>query len=123
MTIDFGVQARSFSFDLGSIDTYNTIQLIFLTPAQGQSAWTGADMTNVSFGDWFAAASNRRVTFTAINGERITGVKLISSQNSLEVDNFAVNAVPEPETWAMMMLGFGLVGATARRLGIRTVAA
>lgn len=27
----------------------------------------------------------------------------------------SVGAVPEPATWAMMLLGFGLIGATLRR--------
>ncbi len=34
---------------------------------------------------------------------------------------FRINAVPEPATWALMITGFGLVGATLRRR--RTVAA
>ena len=35
----------------------------------------------------------------------------------------AAGAVPEPATWGMMILGFGLVGATARRRRRATVAA
>ncbi|MEG3123913.1 PEPxxWA-CTERM sorting domain-containing protein [Sphingomonas sp. GB1N7] len=31
------------------------------------------------------------------------------------IANFAVSAVPEPSTWMMMILGFGLVGVTLRR--------
>lgn len=34
-----------------------------------------------------------------------------------------INAVPEPGTWAMLIAGFGLVGATARRRRTTTVAA
>lgn len=33
----------------------------------------------------------------------------------LAVDNFAIAAVPEPASWAMMILGFGLAGAAIRR--------
>ncbi len=32
----------------------------------------------------------------------------------LQFDNIQVSAVPEPATWAMMMLGFGAIGATLR---------
>jgi hypothetical protein len=31
------------------------------------------------------------------------------------IDNVALAAVPEPSTWAMLILGFGVVGAAARR--------
>lgn len=34
-----------------------------------------------------------------------------------------VTAVPEPTTWAMLVLGFGLIGVSARRRGIQTFAA
>lgn len=35
---------------------------------------------------------------------------------------FAVAAVPEPATWAMLILGFGMVGGTMRRRTARTFA-
>ena len=31
------------------------------------------------------------------------------------IDGVSVSAVPEPATWAMLMIGFGLVGAVSRR--------
>jgi hypothetical protein len=37
------------------------------------------------------------------------------------VDGNAVDGIPEPTSWAMLIAGFGLVGASARRR--RTVAA
>lgn len=37
--------------------------------------------------------------------------------------NTLVGGVPEPESWAMLIAGFGLVGAVARRRGQRTLAA
>ena len=33
----------------------------------------------------------------------------------VEVDNPPTSAVPEPATWAFMIVGFGLTGATLRR--------
>ncbi len=40
------------------------------------------------------------------------------------LDGVSVNAVvPEPQTWAMLIAGFGLVGATARRRRAKAVAA
>ncbi len=42
----------------------------------------------------------------------------------LSPGSFPTGAVPEPATWAMMLAGFGLVGATVRRRrDIGTVAA
>lgn len=35
--------------------------------------------------------------------------------NLLITDNVVAGAIPEPSTWVMMILGFGLVGAAARR--------
>jgi len=34
---------------------------------------------------------------------------------AFEFDDIAANAVPEPASWAMLIMGFGLVGAAARR--------
>ena len=31
------------------------------------------------------------------------------------IDNVAISAIPEPATWLMMVMGFGLVGAASRR--------
>lgn len=39
------------------------------------------------------------------------------------IANSALGAIPEPGTWAMLIVGFGLVGAAARRRGIAQTAA
>ncbi|MBU1375577.1 MAG: PEPxxWA-CTERM sorting domain-containing protein [Alphaproteobacteria bacterium] len=38
-----------------------------------------------------------------------------TSQSGLLGSDITPAAVPEPATWAMLILGFGAVGATARR--------
>jgi hypothetical protein len=43
----------------------------------------------------------------------------VAHYSSVTVDN----AVPEPATWALMLLGFGLIGASLRRGGRRGVSA
>ena len=53
-----------------------------------------------------------RITFR-FNGENVTQVVFRSTQNSFELDRIAV--VPEPATWARMLMGFGGLGAMIRR--------
>lgn len=36
------------------------------------------------------------------------------------IDNVSITAVPEPATWGLMLVGFGLTGAAIRRRNIRT---
>jgi PEP-CTERM motif len=51
----------------------------------------------------------------------------ISTGGATAIDNLTIGvsgAVPEPATWAMMIVGFGLIGAAARRRqSVRTVTA
>ena len=49
-------------------------------------------------------------TQNAVNSARFS-----SSQNAFEVDNVAVQAVPEPTTWLLMILGMLGIGFTMRR--------
>jgi hypothetical protein len=59
--------------------------------------------------------------FRANSGERITGFTLASAQGSGSAPSTTdfvlgtAGAVPEPANWAMLIAGFGLVGAVARR--------
>jgi hypothetical protein len=49
-------------------------------------------------------------------GPAITKITFSASQNAFETDNHAyIAAVPEPETYAMMLAGLGLMGLVARR--------
>ena len=77
----------------------------------------------------FSFSGSQGGTFTTLAGAAGTIDKLIfalnASGSSLNLDNInvsaAVAAVPESATWAMMVLGFGLVGAgmRARRTSVR----
>ena len=98
------------SFDWGSIDTYNTFALL---DKNGGALFTltGNQVTPHNGVDGF------RITLTAEAGEGpFYGLRLYSGQPAFEIDNVAFNsAVPEPATWAMMLGGFGLIGAAMRR--------
>ncbi|WP_205854096.1 PEPxxWA-CTERM sorting domain-containing protein [Phenylobacterium kunshanense] len=101
----------SFSLYMGSPDTYNSIRFIgagFDQTINGtqmfqgdtSQAWSWGKRINFDFGDY-----------------KVSQVILSSSSNSFEVDNAAANfaAVPEPATWAFMIMGFGAAGAVLRR--------
>jgi PEP-CTERM motif len=101
---------KTFSFYMGSADTYNSIRFkgdngfdVTLNGGQFTQGYVGQSWS------W-----GKRVNFDFGN-DRVTEVILSSTGNSFEVDSFAVTAVPEPATWAMMIMGFGVAGALLRR--------
>lgn len=99
-----------FSFYMGSPDFYNSITFYSgNTPVQ---TFTG--------GQYVGATTNgdqqvgRRIFFD-LTGNNITRVDFGSTQNAFEFDRVGIGpGVPEPATWAMMILGMGMVG-----LGLR----
>jgi hypothetical protein len=40
-----------------------------------------------------------------------------SNGNAFEIDNHAVITVPEPGSWALMLIGLGALGFVAKRRG------
>ena len=117
--ISLGGLFTGLQFDWGSIDSYNTLTIhstggdLIVVP--------GSNFPNQANGDQFAPGTNGRFTIAGNAGERFTGITLASGQNSFEVDNLAVGGVPEPASWAMMIIGFGAAGSVIRRR--RTAAA
>jgi hypothetical protein len=76
-----------------------------------------ASFPNLANGDQVIPGTNGLFTVTGAYGETFTKIELASSANSFEIDNLAVrkDVIPEPATWAMLIAGFGLVGAAMRR--------
>jgi hypothetical protein len=112
----FEAALSSLGLDYGSADAYNTF-VLFLSDGTSNT-YSGQDIIDIGTadGDQESPRTNGRLTFTTSGDVFITGLRLVSSQNSLEVDNFGVtSAVPEPGTWAMMLLGFGAIGFSMRR--------
>jgi hypothetical protein len=110
-TISFA-PAQVFSFVLGSIDSYNQVRLSFSDGSFqdligqgiiGATGLTGAPNYGLS----------GRVTYDMGGGASIVGAVFTSGQAAFEIDDL-VTAAPEPATWGMMILGFGLAGAQLR---------
>jgi hypothetical protein len=107
-------------FDATTFGTANGVQSVGFDAPFNQ----GFDAL-VTFGDnttQLFALSRQSNSFFGLSSDRL--IKSIafgpggqSTQSvSFVLDNLTIgNAVPEPATWAMMIFGFGLIGASARR--------
>jgi choice-of-anchor C domain-containing protein len=81
-----GLNAGIFTFDTTGFDKVNMGWKKFTYNFVASSTSTTLAFNSLSAGSWGAA-----------------------------LDNVSVSAVPEPATWAMMLLGFGLIGGAMRR--------
>ena len=118
----------SLSFYLGSLDTYNTIS--FFNGTTLVASFTGTQLTipNPANGNQTAGDTNRRYFFTFGAADNVNRVVFNTTQPAFEFDDIAaaVSGVPEPSTWAMMILGFGFVGfmlRNGRRQGAKAIVA
>lgn len=58
-------------------------------------------------------------TYSSIGGHRINDIRQLENSYAYEKLVFTnVAAVPEPTTWALMLVGFGLTGAAMRRRSV-----
>lgn len=96
------------SFDLAGNhrDTRNEhLTVLFGTTLHTYSLPENAGWTHYVLNFTPFASGTRYVSFANWGGDNV----------GMLLDNVAVTAVPEPETYAMMMAGLGLVGLMARR--------
>lgn|GEM_PF-1222232 len=103
---------KSFSFYMGSPDSYNSVEFIgpdFDWLLNGSAIWGG--FLPPSDGD---QSHGLRVRYD-FNGHLVNKVIFSSSGNSFEFDTLAAGGVPEPAAWTLMISGFGAMGAMLRR--------
>jgi hypothetical protein len=105
----------------GSVDTYNS--LTFYSGNTLVATITGVDVAppmNANGGQT-DYASNGYVLISAL--PQFDRVVAASSSNSFEFDNVVAGGVPEPSTWAMLLLGFAGLGYAGFRRSKRTISA
>jgi hypothetical protein len=118
-----GTGYHSLSFFWGSMDGYNSFDLLDASGNVFQTILSG-DIPAGTNGDQLGGWTNQRVTISS--SQAIYGVQLRSTTPAFEADNFFFSghlpgsqigiggAVPEPASWALMLVGFGAVGGAMR---------
>ena len=112
--ISFESPVSYFGFLFGSPDSFN--QVNFYSGSQLIGSLSGEQLVPYMSGN---GNTSFYINAYAGVGEVITLVMLDSGENAIETDNHAytvaVSAVPEPETYAMMLGGLAMMGLIARR--------
>jgi len=94
-----GATTDSLNVQVGSLNqTFGPVA----NPSGGATPWTTVSTL------FTATSTSQKLSFLAVGGPNgLPPVALL--------DNVSVTAVPEPGTWAMMLLGFGAMGLSMRR--------
>lgn len=109
-TVTFaGAGVQVFSFLIGTLDSYNSVKLKYKDGTY--SILNGLGIVGNAPGVGFQASG--RVTFDRQGKSGIIGVIFSSTGTAMEIDGIQ-SAAPEPGTWGMMILGFGIAGAALR---------
>ena len=119
--ITFNLNSGSYSraeFNLNDID--NTDFFVMIT-----SLFNGVvSQTSQTFNAQMNGSN--RFGVEALNGATLTGLTINSSNGfgsltQLRIAPGTFGAVPEPSTWALMLVGFGAIGASMRRRRARLI--
>jgi hypothetical protein len=110
-----------FSFYMGSPDTYNNV-LITVVGLNGQTQTLAGPQiwcpSNPIPGDLcYQGGGDQSLGYTVtynFSPDAVRTIEFTSSGNSFEFDTLAGISVPEPASWALMIMGFGAAGAMVR---------
>lgn len=111
VTIDFAKDIDYFGLYWGSIDSYNSIQLLYQGAVIG--SFSGTDVHAAANGDQSVNGA-RYVNFFATGSERFDQVRLFSNGAALESDNHAYRDVPTPAV-LLPAIGGMFAGAVRRK--------
>jgi hypothetical protein len=115
-----GYEFLTFSAYIGSLDDYNTISFFrngtLIDSFSGTALAAIAGNGTIADGSKTGDEANRRFFFTFDASDKVNQIVFSSFAPAFEFDNFAatITGVPEPQTWAMMILGFGFIGFMLR---------
>lgn len=113
---------RQISFYVGSIDGYNSMRIYYAdnTSDLVDGSWVSNNtIADAATGNQYTGGTNGRLTLHF--DEKVTRIDFMSSTNSFEISNIGA-IVPEPATWALMIVGFGLMGSAVRSQRKRSLA-
>lgn len=109
-SLSLGSGVNYLGFYWGSVDSYNSLTLYNGNTVL--ATYTGSDVLNPANG-YQGASGSAYVNFFA-SGPLITSAVFTSTAAAFEVDSITAG-VPEPATWAMMVLGFVVLGSLGYR--------
>ena len=106
-TLTFSTGVSYLSFLWGTPDTYNVLTVNGVT-------FHGSDF---GFPDNGVPGSGGYVQFTGTEGTLINTLAFSNSPqtNAFETANYSITPVPEPETYALLLAGLGVMAFVARR--------
>jgi hypothetical protein len=117
-------------YRVGGVDSfrgYNAFTGAWIDMGPATYGWNTLSIELLTGTDQFRYTVNgASETFSPANGSKTISSTILQVYNTTDGvtydahwDNLTSGAVPEPATWAMMIVGFGLAGATLRRRSAR----